>query len=1041
MGDTVRLEVLGTPRLVLAGKPIRTTPFHVALLSRLLLEDGDTIGRAEAARLLWPDSPLSSARHNLSQVLYSLKKATGGFALVYGTPQELRLGGISSDIADLRVAIAQSDWPTADRLCRGPLLDRFFLPRASVFNDWVDSQRFRLAALAAEVAEGLRLEGLSTQAAGFESRIGSSTVAWGDIEMRLPLDTPAHERAAPQDARSGGGAASSERGWAPFIGRRETLAQLEQLFVRSTTSGFTTVAVEGEPGIGKTAVTERFARRRALRGSYVLTARAFLAEQNVPFGVVAQWVRELGRQHFGALGEPWIDILTDAFPGLILDLDGRRGTASAPGGEYRILEALRRLFLHVADQQPLLLVLDDAPLADPASLSFVHYFSRRSAPAPVLFVATVRIPSLLGTEPFPSWPEVYHLKVDPLPLRDVESLMCRLSGSSVRPSADEVAELSRRTGGNPLLLVSLLGTRGANSPTAIPDSIMAFFVPRLEALSADAGLLLAAISIAGDRIDFEVAATIAGFGGVPDRTTVALAQLESAALVLSSGDGSETVTVRHGIVAEVAVARLPAATRRALYGRAARTLAEVGRSPPAVVAVQHDIAGDRNRAFEAALSAAAASKDLHATREQEFFLKLALSNAPDRAAEGKVRIDLADLFRRLGRLRDALEIVAEAAMASTPRGLRRQAQANRLLTRLSKVDPQLNTDDVWTEIQDLEKHLDPHLTAELYFQLAAATHDLGHTGHTVVAAERSLAISRQLQPSPRSALLASQSAMAIGLYTHAEDGIAAIDQLIPAVQGNPEALAQCVAAQATLLVASGRLTEAEIQFLHCIELAERCYLYATLFVLHNNLGVCYTEQGRYPEARGQLEEAARVGQELIGPSDAAIAADNLCLLYFELGEYEVALRNIQEHPKAGDTRSPRSLFLRHALVGLCALELGLLSKAFELKREIDLLLKQREYWSSDVSYVEAFLARMLVLEGKPEAARARLETALEVYRGRDMMCRSRLELELARIDLKTDPGAALERAQNMLEVLRGTGARPLIERFEEMVDRARLRSD
>jgi tetratricopeptide (TPR) repeat protein len=972
-------------------------------------------------------------------LIYSLKRTTGGRLVVAGTTRELELRDVSSDAEEFRLAAERNDWSTAERLYQGPLLEGLFLSRSSEFNDWLDGQRGHFAQMACEIVEGLRLDGRYTQAAGLAARIGGGIGVTDRGLHPTPIRGTAEDLPL-EDSHSSVGSAAVDRVRVPFVGRHDDLAQLEQFFTTSTSVGFTAVAVEGEPGIGKSALADRFARLRALRGSRVLIARAFLAEQNVPFGVVAQWVKELGREQLSALGDPWNEILAEAFPGIIADhsWQGRSGTS---GSEFRILEALRRLFLSVIDNQPLLLILDDAHLADQASLAFVHYFARRSAAAPMLFIATVRVPSLLGTEPFVDWPDVYHVKLAPLPIRDTASLMSRLIDSSAQPSTEEVANLSRRTGGNPLLLVSLLATNATRTHTVIPDSVMNFFVPRLGALSVDAALLLAAVAIAGDRVALDTVATIAGLVGSPAQFAAAIAELEASELILKGkgeGENGETLTTRHGIVSEIAIARLPPAARRALYGRAARTLAEEGRSPPAVVAVQHDIAGDRSRAFEAALNAATSSRDLHATREQEFFLKLALSNAPDREAQGKVRIDLAELYRRLGRPAEVLEVLAATVMADAPMPLQHQARAMRLLTHLSRLDPQLTTDSALFEIRNLEQHIDPHLAASLYFQLAAAAHDLGHTAHTLAAAERSLTISRQLPPGPKSALLASRSAMVIGLYTHAEDGLKVIDQLIPAVEANPEALAQCVLARATLLVAAGRLLEAETQFLYGIELVERCYLYANLCVLHNNLGVCYTEQGKYREAQRQLEEAARVGQELIGSSNAA--TDNLCLLHWERGEFEVAMSHLQVHPAVDVTGSTRSLILRHALKGLCALEFGLLAKGFEVKREIELLLMKREYWSSDVSYVEAFLARMLVLEGNPEAARARLETALEVYRGRDMMCRSRLELELARLDLKADPRAALERAENMIELLRGTGARPLIERFEELVDRARVRS-
>jgi tetratricopeptide (TPR) repeat protein len=369
-----------------------------------------------------------------------------------------------------------------------------------------------------------------------------------------------------------------------------------------------------------------------------------------------------------------------------------------------------------------------------------------------------------------------------------------------------------------------------------------------------------------------------------------------------------------------------------------------------------------------------------------------------------------------------------------------RAQASRLAIHLRKVDGATNLPLVWREIEALEGRLDPDITSELYYYLAAAAHDLGLTADTVSAAERALEIAKRRPNSTSASLTTARAATVLALYLRVEDGIAVIDELRPAVQSNIEALAQWLSARGTVLIAAGRLIDAEDSLLQGIELMERCCFYAGLFGLHNNLGVCYMEQGRFREARAQLEEAMRVGRELLGPSGAAIAAENIALVHFEEGDYRFALDIARDGSGGAFTsRSSRWLFSRRSLTGLCSLELGLLAQAFEAKREIELLFDKHEYWSNDVSYVETFLARMLVLEDRTDEARERLEAAIEVYRPRDLLCRARLELELTRIELKQNPPSALHRAESMLETLRGTGARPLIDRFDELADRARRR--
>jgi tetratricopeptide (TPR) repeat protein len=1037
MAPSIHVNLLGPCELLVGRCPVEATVRHYLLLGLFLLRDVTTCSRHELATLLWPRVSESQARHSLSQALYTLHVGTGGVKIFQGNSTQLSIRTITSDVAAFEQAVQQADWQAAAKLFRGQLYDHASLPVHGAVLELFDHHRLRLAQLALRVVEGLYLDGQSRAAAMLDARI-PSTAARPDIGDALEsgrwAQIPDHL------SESLTGAVSRSNIHSIFVGRQRELSVLEEAFVRATHKGFAAIAIEGEPGIGKSALANRFARIRALRGSTVLVAKAFSAEQNLPYGVVAQWLREVGSSTLAHIEEPWLEIIRNAFPDATEEILSIHPPTAALGvespSEYRVLEAIRRVLTQLSQTAPVLLLLDDAQFADAASLGFVHYFARRSSGAPVLFAATVRAPGSAPTAPFAGWEGAERLRVEPLSKADISHLLRKLHGEGEVRGEHRVDNLLAQTGGNPLLVASLLVAERDGDPNGVPDSVVEFFLPRLKALSEDAALLLASIAVTGVTPKFETSAKIAGFPHSPLRAAAALQELEAAALVIVEDDGC--VRTRHGIVAEVAVASLGAAERRVLYGRAARVLTEAGSSHPSVVAVQHDIAGDRLDAFATALKAAAASRDLHATREREFFLKMALSNAPDSDSEVQIRIELADLFRHLGRPSEGMEVVAEDAILNASPVAQSQARASRLAIQLRRVDAAKDVAQVWQEIESLAEHLDPETVAELYYCLAAAAHDLGRTGDTVTAAEKALALAEALPVSPHGALVASRSAMVLALYLGFEEGLNVIDRLFPAVRSSLEGYAQCLWARGTVLIAAGRLLEAEEALLCGIELMERCCLYGSLFALHNKLGVCYMEQGRFRESAQQLGEAARVGREFMGPSRAAVAADNLAMLHLESGQYELALRTARENGSAPSANSSRELFHRQGIIGLCSLELGLLAQAFEAKREIDLLFDQHEYWSNDVSYVETFLARMLVLEDRVAAARSRLETAIEIYRPRDLMCRSRLELELARIDLKRDPRAALARADGMLEVLRGTGARPLIDRFEEIADRARL---
>jgi tetratricopeptide (TPR) repeat protein len=1037
MTACARIELFGRPRLSVGGEPVQISSRQVALFSLLILRGTDTVDRGYAASLIWPGAVSGSARHSLSQALYTLKRQSNGCVLIGGEGSDLRLGSVESDVADFRKAISNTSWATAARLFRGTILDGIELRHADEFNSWLDAIRIYYAGLASEVLTGLQLEGSLHTAATLASRLPPDLITPIDeTGFSLLQANTSFLRPEPHDPAASQATSCEES--TPFVGRREEMAKLEGLFMQSALGAFKCIVVQGEPGIGKTALVERFARLRAMRGSRVLIAKGFQAEQNVPFGVVAQWLRGIAHQQLRGVDQIWVDIVNEAFPH---PTDARAQTLSmgekGASGSYRLVEALRQVFVALSGDVSVLLLLDNAHLADAASLSFLHYLSRRSASSHLALLATVRHPSLFGSDPFAQWEHVERVGIGPLSNEETASLVARYEERGSRPREIPLPELSRRAGGNPLLLVSILSSANMTADE-IPDSVTNFFIPRLGALSRDGLIVLAAISLCGSGSTVELIATVAGMRAESARLGQALGELEQAALVISEGE--DLFQPRHSIAGEIAVSRLSPPDRKALFARAARILSDDKRLPPAVLALHHDIAGDKTRAFATAVSAATASRELHAPREQEFFLKLALSNAPDATSEVDIRIQLSRLFRSMGRLRDGLEVISESSTARAPPIARHRAQATRLAIRALMGDTGSERGELLREIERLAQVVEADVMAELYLDVASSAHDSGERNFAIEAATKASDLVLRLPSTPESGLVAIRSVMVSGLYVSVEQALENLERTLPVARASVEALSVWMLAKATLLVAAGRLVEAEKTFLKAIELLERYCVFSTQFSLRNNLGVCYTDQGRYDEALLQFQEAAHLSSEMSVSGQASTAADNLAMLHLERGEHELALRTVRGAMTKATTRSPRELFHRHALIGLSSLELGLLAQAFEAKREIDLLFQQHEYWGSDVSYVEMFLARMLVMEGRPEVARERLEAAVEMYRPRDLMSRARLELELVRLDLKTDPSGAHERAESMLEALRGTGARPLVDRFEELADRARRRA-
>ena len=77
-----------------------------------------------------------------------------------------------------------------------------------------------------------------------------------------------------------------------FVGRAAELARVAEVFARVETGQPWLVAIEGDPGVGKTSLARRCLAEAA--GLRVLSARAGQAETDLDFGIVDQLLRTAG---------------------------------------------------------------------------------------------------------------------------------------------------------------------------------------------------------------------------------------------------------------------------------------------------------------------------------------------------------------------------------------------------------------------------------------------------------------------------------------------------------------------------------------------------------------------------------------------------------------------------------------------------------------------------------------------------------------------------------------------------------------------------
>jgi DNA-binding SARP family transcriptional activator len=215
------------------------------------------------------------------------------------------------------------------------------------------------------------------------------------------------------------------RGEVPLLGRSDELQRLESAVRRGVDTGFALVQLEGESGMGKTRLLHHLADH--LGGLPVGWATCSLLEQHLQYVPLAAALRQAGLPAAGA-GSP---ALGQILPELARD--------NHRSDEVETLEALVRVF---AEEGPLVLLIDDLQLADPATIGALSYLHRRRSGLRGAVVVGVR------TEHAPDHHALRALRPDvviklcPLRADDLESL--------------GIPDVYESTGGNPRFIADAL---------------------------------------------------------------------------------------------------------------------------------------------------------------------------------------------------------------------------------------------------------------------------------------------------------------------------------------------------------------------------------------------------------------------------------------------------------------------------------------------------------------------------------------------------------------------------------------------------------
>jgi DNA-binding CsgD family transcriptional regulator len=343
-----------------------------------------------------------------------------------------------------------------------------------------------------------------------------------------------------------------------LVGREAELASAHA-FLAGASGGMRALLVEGDPGIGKTALWRAVVSEADGRGCRVLACAGGQAEARLSFAGLTE-----------LLGDGVDETLASLPPVQREALEVALALRAAPGqapDAKTIGMGLRSLLAALAARGPVLVAVDDLQWLDRATVRALAFAAKRMGGHPVGLLVTVRTPAdPLGVERALGWERFARLRLGPLSAGALRVLLEeRLGYRYPRPVLLRVAEVS---GGNPLFALEFARALGPapalepGAPLPVPESLRELLAERLAQLGpAGRKSLLAAAALS--RASEELVERASSARG--------LEEAEEAGLLRVSGG---RVVFAHPLYGAAVYEAAASRRRRAMHARLAALVRE-----------------------------------------------------------------------------------------------------------------------------------------------------------------------------------------------------------------------------------------------------------------------------------------------------------------------------------------------------------------------------------------------------------------------------------------------------------------------------------
>jgi adenylate cyclase len=472
-----------------------------------------------------------------------------------------------------------------------------------------------------------------------------------------------------------------------LLGRREELAVGMRL-LESLAGGLGGVlCVTGEPGIGKSRLTEEVRRQASERLVRWLHARCVSYGAGLAYWPYAELLRAEARIEIDDAPEEAAEAVTRAFAGVPRAVPYFLRLLGLPGSDDSEIASLEpeafRRGLHDAfadwlrsraAEGPTVLALEDAHWADTSSLALTRELAELCADEALALYLIAR-PEALSTLKNIAPSASTMIELAPLDESAVEELVEHTLGGAPPEGLSKV--VLERTQGNPFFVQELVRAyrdtgalarddgrwrmRRGWEAEAVPPTIEGVLAARIDLLPRNAANALQTASVIGRRVRLPLLAKAAP--ELPDLVGSIDRLVSDGFLDRADGDGEETVLFHHALVQDVAYSRLLRRRRRDLHRRVAEVAEELyGAGDDTIdLLARHLYLGEAGaKAVDYLVRAGERAKRLYANEEAILHYaraaEVASRDTGTRSRSGSIQLALGELHELVGDYEEALRV-------------------------------------------------------------------------------------------------------------------------------------------------------------------------------------------------------------------------------------------------------------------------------------------------------------------------------------------------------------------------------------------------